>query len=67
MSTGHDDFPAILAEELDIINAHVLDIKEASAALGCTATQLTKLLKDEPRAFLQINRRRRELGLHPLQ
>ena len=67
VSTGHDDFPAILAEALDVIEAHALDIKEASAALGCTATQLTKLLKDEPRAFLQINRRRRELGLHFLQ
>src|SRR5687768_2032354 len=67
VSTGHDDFPAMLAEALDVIEAHALDIKEAAAALGCTATQLTKLLKDEPRAFLQINRRRRKLGLHPLQ
>ncbi len=67
VSTGHDDFPAILAEALDVLEGHVLDIKAASAVLGCTATQLTKLLKDEPRAFLQINRRRREMGMHPLQ
>ena len=31
VSTGHDDFPAILAEALDVLEAHGLDIKEASA------------------------------------
>ena len=36
-------------------------------AVGISASQLTKLLKREPRALLQVNQRRREAGLHTLR
>lgn len=62
----HEDFPALLAEALDFVELHGGDLRAASAALGCSASQLTKLLKDEPRAFAAINDRRRGLGLRPL-
>ena len=62
----HDDFPALLAEALDVVAARGMDLKGAAEALGCSASQLTKLLKDEPRALRQVNDRRRQLGLHPL-
>ena len=38
----------------------------AAEALGCSATQLVKLLKEEPRALAQVNGRRRQAGRHPL-
>jgi hypothetical protein len=63
----HDDFPTLLAEAIDVLDAHALDPKAASDALGCTPSQLTKFLKAEPRALLRLNDRRRRLGLHPLR
>ncbi len=59
----HDDFPALLAEALDVIAAHEFDTKAAAECLACTPSQLTKLLQEEPRAFALINNRRDQLGL----
>ena len=67
LSAAHEDFPAILAEVLDVIASREADLKAAAAALGCTASQLVKLLKKEPRAMALLNRWRRQRGLHPLQ
>lgn len=66
VSAVHDDFPALLAEALDRLDAHAMDVKTAAAELGCTPSQLTKLLKDEPRAMLQVNQARAGRGLHTL-
>jgi hypothetical protein len=66
VSPEHDDFPAILAEALDVLAAHAMDPKSSAALLGCTPSQLTKLLRSEPRALLHVNERRRALGFHPL-
>lgn len=63
----HDDFPTLLAEALDVLDAHAFDPKAASDALGCTPSQLTRFLRTEPRALLLLNERRRRLGLHPLR
>ena len=59
VSESHADFPAILAEVLDLLAAHRADVKTAAAQLGCTVSQLVKLLKQESRAFLLVNRWRR--------
>jgi hypothetical protein len=66
VSPEHDDFPAIIAEALDVLEAHALDPKPSAEVLGCTPSQLTKLLKAEPRALRAVNERRRARGLHPL-
>ena len=66
VSAAHDDFPSLLAEALDRLEAQSVDLKAAAVALGCTPSQLIKLLKDEPRAFLHVNQSRARLGLHPL-
>ncbi len=66
VSPAHDDFPSLLAEALDRLEAHAMGVKAAAAALGCSASQLIRFLKDEPRAFLQLNRSRAGLGLRPL-
>ena len=63
----HDDFPTLLAEALDVLDAHEFHLKPAAEVLLCTPSQLTKFLKNEPRALLRLNEGRRRLGLHPLQ
>jgi hypothetical protein len=62
----HADFPAILAEALDVLDALGDDPRGAAAALGCSPSQLIQLLKEEPRALAQVNARRRLAGRHPL-
>ena len=63
----HEDFPALLAEALDVVVCHQNDVKLAAADLGCTSSQLTKLLQLEPRAILAVNQARGRLGLHRLK
>jgi len=67
VSPEHEDFPAIIAEALDVLEACAMDTGAAAACLGCTSSQLTKLLKDEPRALRLVNEHRRERGQHPLR
>jgi len=63
----HNDFPALLAEALDVLQGSGDDAKAAARVLGCSPSQLIKLLKDAPRALNSINERRRETGRHPLR
>jgi hypothetical protein len=67
LSTKHRDFPAMLAEALDIIHASAHDMKQAAARLETTASQLTKLVKEHPPAWVMLNEARRERGMHPLR
>ncbi len=62
----HEDFPALLAEALDALHAHGDDLRDAAEPLGCSPSQLIKLLKEEPRALAQLNERRRQSGRHLL-
>jgi hypothetical protein len=62
----HDDFPALLAEALDVLEAVGDEPRAAAEALGCSPSQLIKFLKEEPRAWVQLNARRRDAGRHPL-
>jgi len=65
VSPAHEDFPALLAEALDALHACNDEPAAAAESLGCSASQLLKLLKDEPRAFAALNARRRADGRHP--
>jgi hypothetical protein len=62
----HDDFPALLAEALDVLTAKGDDPKLAAEWLRCSTSQLVKFLKNEPRALLALNDRRRACGARPL-
>jgi hypothetical protein len=64
VNPAHEDFPALLAEALDVLVAKAYDAKSAAEALGCSATQLIRFLGDEPRALALVNARRAERGLH---
>jgi AraC-like DNA-binding protein len=63
----HSDYPAMLAEALDVLAALDLRIPDTAASLGCSATQLTRFLKTEPRALRDINQHRAARGLKPLR
>ena len=63
----HRDYPALLAEALDAIDSEDIDVAAAAHRLGCSTSQLTKLLKTEPRALTQINEARKAIGLRKLQ
>jgi RF-1 domain len=66
ISREHSDFPAILAEALDVLDAQGTDVKAAAEALQCSPSQLIRLLKAEPRALAHVNARRAQIGLRPL-
>ena len=67
VSPEHDDFPALLAEALDVMFASGDDPKATAGWLGCSPTQLIRFLKEAPRSMMSINDRRRAAGRHPLQ
>jgi len=67
VSPTHDDFPPLLAEALDVLAAAGFEPAAAAETLGCSASQLVKLLKKEPRALAWINAERSRCGLHPLR
>jgi hypothetical protein len=67
LSPEHADFPLMLAEALDVLAFRAWEPAEAGATLCCTASQLVKLLKDEPRALAAVNRMREASGRHPLR
>ena len=66
VNPSHDDFPAMLAEALDVIAACTMDVSAASESLSCTSSQLVKLLKLQPAALALVNQRRGQQGLHPM-
>jgi len=66
VATDHADFPAILAEALDFLEANGCVVPTTSEKLGVTSSQLLRLVRSEPAAWTWLNRRRAELDLGPL-
>ncbi|MGA2254449.1 MAG: peptide chain release factor-like protein [Thermoguttaceae bacterium] len=67
LSADHDDFPALLAEALDVLAALHFEPRAAADVLRCTPSQLIRLLKLDPRALAFVNRWRRERQMHALR
>ena len=67
INAAHADFPALLAEALDSLAACDFDPVRAGTTLRCTASQIVKLLRKEPQAFVLVNEDRVRRGLHPLR
>jgi hypothetical protein len=67
VSVDHADYPALLAEALDVLETCGCDFPSAADMLHTTASQLVRLLGQEPRALEQVNRRRAARGLRPLR
>jgi len=64
---NHRDYPAMLAETLDVIHDAGLDMKRAALRLSCTRSQLIKLIAKEPRALAALNEAREAKGKNPLR
>ncbi len=58
IATSHPEFPAILAEALDVVKACDFQVASAASLLSCSTSQLLKLLKKEPAAWQWVNRQR---------
>jgi len=63
----HEDYPALLAEALDVVIARRYDIAGAAGILGITMSQLTRLIRHERHAFARINEGREAIGLSRLR
>ncbi len=66
-SPSHEDYPAMLAEALDVVASCNWDPRKAALRLSCSASQLIKLAKNHPPAMLMWNHQREERGLHLLK
>lgn len=66
-SPEHEDYPAMLAEALDVLNACKWDPVRAGLRLGCSGSQLVKLVKEHAPAMLLLNEQRRERGERELK
>ena len=66
-SVDHDDFPALLAEALDVLAHHADDVPAAARTLGLTTSQFVKFLAREPAALAELNGRRTAHGKPPLR
>ncbi|MAO24043.1 MAG: peptide chain release factor-like protein [Phycisphaerae bacterium] len=66
-STKHADFPSLLAEALDVIDACGYDTRKASIRLECTGTQLLRLVAEHPPALVKLNDERRLRSMRPLR
>lgn len=64
---GHADFPRSLLRALHALAFHGGRVAEAAAALGCTGSALTRLLKEDKGAWVRTQAIRRRAGLAPLK
>lgn len=67
VSTEHVDFPALLAEALDCVQAHAFDVAAAAMQLGVSTTQLVRFFQQAPESWIALNADRQRHGLRPLR
>ncbi len=67
VNAKNKDFPALLAEVLDVVAARKFDVGGAAGSLGVTMSQLVKLLGREPKALAWVNAGREKRGLPRLR
>lgn len=67
VNPDHADFPALLAEALDVLATHDYEVAEAAARLEVSRTQLVNLLRLAPDALALLNAERQTRGAGPLK
>jgi hypothetical protein len=67
IAADHDDYPTLVAEALDQLLPVGFEIKPAAESLGVSPSQLMKLFRQVPAAWMALNRLRGEAGLLPLK
>jgi hypothetical protein len=63
----HHDYPALLAEAMDVVTARRFDVAGAAGILGITMSQLTRLIRHQRHAFALVNDGREAIGLTKLR
>ena len=58
----HEDYPALLAEALDVVTVRRYDMAGAAGILGVTMSQLSRLIRHERHAFAKVNEGREACG-----
>jgi len=66
-SLKHEDFPSLLAEALDVIEACGYDMSKATTRLQCSGSQLVRMLAGHPPALVKFNDERRLRSMRPLK
>ena len=67
MNPEHEDYPALLAEALDVVTVRRYDMAGAAGILGVTMSQLSRLIRHERHAFAKVNEGREACGLTRLR
>jgi len=67
ISAEHEDFPALLAECLNVLTEKAIHLPQVAEFFNSTSSQLVRFLKVEPLALQQVNQQRQEAGLGPLR
>ena len=67
VNPDHHDYPAMLAEAMDVLAASDWDPKSASLRLNCSASQLLKLVREFHPAIDRVNQARAERGQSQLR
>lgn len=63
----HHDYPTMLAEALDVLDASGYDPRKAGARLGVSPSQLIRMIADHPPALAMVNEKRKARGEHELK
>jgi len=66
-SERHHDFPAMLAEAMDVLWACRADPKKAAIRLDVTSSQLVRFVQKHPPAIVRLNEWREAWGMGPLR
>jgi hypothetical protein len=67
VNPDHRDYPALLAEAMDLVVARRFDLAGAAGVLGITMSQLSRLIRHDKAAFAAVNQGRVQIGLAPLR
>jgi hypothetical protein len=67
VSVTNWDWPAILAELLNRLETNQWELSPIAEEFDVSSSQLIKLLKQSPLAWIEVNRKRTALGKHALK
>jgi hypothetical protein len=67
ISPKHHDYPALLAEVMDVLGTSSWKPKDAAVRLNVSASQLVRLVRHHPAALARVNQEREAAGLRSLK
>ena len=67
VGVNHEDFPAVIAEVLDWLQLFEFRFAPTARKLGCSTSQLIKLIQAQDQVLTSVNRTRQQMGKCPLK